>query len=123
MKESEKSTEAYLFKQMRKIGGSAHKYMCPSHRGKPDRICEFPNGLVAFVEVKSEGKKPEPHQLREHERMKKRGQIIEVIDTKAGIDKFIELYGRIDYELKLCEVVEGCRESIRKLGFINFRRS
>ena len=56
MTESEKDIEVYLFKEMRRMGGSAHKYICPNHRGKPDRICEFPMGLVAFVEVKSEGK-------------------------------------------------------------------
>ena len=113
MKESEKKTEAYLFKQMRKIKGSAHKYLCPNHRGKPDRICEFPYGLVAFVEVKSEGKEAEPHQKREHERMRERGQIVEVIDTKDGVNEFIKIYGGIDSELKLFRRVKTCRRELR----------
>lgn len=112
-KESEKTTEAHLFKRMRQIGGVAHKYVCPSHRGKPDRVCEFPHGLVAFVEVKSEGKGPEPHQAREHNRMRARGQIVEVLDTKKEVDIFINLYERIDDELQLHKHVAECRENIR----------
>jgi hypothetical protein len=114
MTQSEKTTEAFLFKQMRLIGGVAAKYVCPNHNGKPDRICEFPYGLTAFIEVKSEGKKPEPHQLREHRRMKKRGQIVEVVDTKAKVMNFIELYGRIDNELQLCKRVEEHRNLVGK---------
>lgn len=113
MTESEKATEAHLFKEMRKIGGVAHKYLCPNHRGKPDRICEFPFGLVAFVEVKSEGKKAAIHQQREHERMRLRGQIIEVIDTKAGVNNFINLYRKVDHDIKLFRRVAKYREYIR----------
>lgn len=123
MTETEKVTESYLFKEMRRIGGSAHKFVCPNHRGKPDRICEFPRGLVAFVEVKSEGKKAEPHQLREHERMRDRGQIVEVIDTKAGVNNFTKLYGRIDNELQLYQSIKECRSRLRKHGLGSLRSS
>lgn len=104
-RESEKTTEAHLFKEMRKIGGSGSKFVCPNHRGKPDRVCEFPNGLVAFVEVKSEGDKPRPHQIREHIRMKKRGQIVVVLSTRSDVDNFINYYRSVDDEIRLCEII------------------
>jgi len=95
-KQSEKDVEAYLRKEMRKIGGEASKWLCPHHRGKPDRICEFPYGLVIFAEVKSEGEKPKPRQLREFKRMRERHQTVEILDTKQKVDAFIEKYRERD---------------------------
>jgi len=100
-KESEKDTEEFLFKEMRRIGGESSKWVCPNYSGKPDRICEFPSGLVVFVELKSEGKSPEPHQLREHKRMRKRCQFVEVLDTKQKVREFIEHYSKISLTLRV----------------------
>jgi hypothetical protein len=95
-KQSEKATEKYLTQEIRKVGGDASKWVCPEHWGKPDRICEFPSGLVVFVEVKSEGDKPKEHQLREHERMRGRLMLVEVVSTKEEVDTLIKKYKVVD---------------------------
>lgn len=109
--ESEKRIEAYLFKRMRQIGGSGSKFVCPNHRGKPDRLCAFKHGLIIFVELKSTGKVPDHHQLREHERMREQGLTVEVIDTKHGVDNFIHTYTEVDNAIRLCECITKCLKS------------
>ena len=52
----EKTVENYLRQKIEKNGGICLKFVCPGSRGVPDRICLFPNGVVAFVEVKAPGK-------------------------------------------------------------------
>ena len=41
------------------------------------------------MELKATGKKAEPHQLREHERMRKMGQRVVVIDSMAGVEELL----------------------------------
>jgi hypothetical protein len=47
----------------------------------PEHI-ETVNLYVKLIECKAPGKKPEPHQIREHERLLKMGYIVEVVDKK-----------------------------------------
>lgn len=42
-----------------------------------------------WVELKATGKKPEPHQLREHKRMRAMGQRVVVIDSIEGVDALL----------------------------------
>ncbi len=90
--ESEKDTEKYLGQEMEVLGGKSWKWVCPNIRGVPDRICLFPSGWVVFVELKSEGKKPEAHQRRIHNLMRKMNLVVQVIDTEAGVDHLINHY-------------------------------
>lgn len=87
--QGEKTVEAYLVASMKAIGGEAAKWVCPSRRGKPDRICFFPDGLIKFVEVKTEGKKPSPTQIQEFRAMQKIGHEVVVVSTKKSVDFFI----------------------------------
>lgn len=43
--------------------------------------------MVHFVELKATGQKPTELQEREHEKMRARGFVVRVIDSKAEIDK------------------------------------
>ena len=94
--QSEKGVEAYLVEKMRKLGGEAAKWVCPSRRGKPDRICLFPNGPVVFVELKTEGKRPSKEQAYEFQKMEDMGHPVFVVDTKKGVDVLIKRI--IDHE-------------------------
>ncbi|EES5143852.1 VRR-NUC domain-containing protein, partial [Escherichia coli] len=51
-------------------------------RSVPDRIVLLPGGRIIFVECKSPGKPPRPDQLREHERLRKLGFTVVVLDSK-----------------------------------------
>jgi len=55
--ESEKAIEKYCQKVAKDYGGVAVKFSSPSNRGVPDRMLLMPGGRVAFLELKSTGKK------------------------------------------------------------------
>ena len=50
----EKEIESYLVAQVKAKGGRAYKFTSPAHRGVSDRIVVLPNGVVWFVELKTE---------------------------------------------------------------------
>lgn len=93
----ERDIEAYLVKRVKKLGGECRKVKWLDRRGAPDRVLFLPSVMVlrdgldkcVWVELKAPGKKPEPHQLREHERMRKMGQRVEVIDSFEGVDQLL----------------------------------
>ena len=97
----EKTIEAYLVREVAKIGGVAEKFTSPNRRSVPDRIVWFPMydqtgrklsrdfGHVVLVELKAPGKKATDAQLRDHEKRRAMGFRVDVIDTKQGVDEFI----------------------------------
>jgi len=97
MRESE--IEHYLVKRVKSMGGEVRKVQWIGRRGAPDRLVMMPPGIVIYpgpeygytiwVELKAPGKKPEPHQLREHKRMQAMGQRVEVIDSLEAVDKLL----------------------------------
>lgn len=44
---------------------------------------------VDFVELKAFGKKPDPHQEREHQRLRELGANVHVIDSKEAVDAYV----------------------------------
>lgn len=64
--------------------------MRPIEGGYPDRVCIFPDGVILFVEVKSQGKKPDPLQVIAHKELLDLGCMVSVVDTKASVDKLME---------------------------------
>ena len=57
---------------VKEAGGECRKVHWTAHVGAPDWFVMI-NGRNFFIEAKAPGQKPEPHQLREHERMRKHG--------------------------------------------------
>ena len=47
------------------------------------------SGRCVWVELKAPGEKPEPHQLREHARMRAMGQRVVVIDSIEGVEELL----------------------------------
>lgn len=96
----EKTIEAYLVREVAKIGGVAEKFTSPGRRSVPDRLVLLPtsdrertiydqHGKAIFVELKAPGKKATENQKRDHERRCAMGFRVEVIDSKEGVDEFI----------------------------------
>lgn len=83
----ESDVEGYFNRKVEGAGGEVRKVKWVNKRGAPDRLAML-NG-PHFVELKRPGKKAEPHQAREHERMRKHGLKVYVIDTLEGVDCFI----------------------------------
>ena len=61
----EKSIESVLRKAVEAEGGLCLKWVCPGHRGVPDRMLLFPGGIIAFVELKRPGAKVKAGGLQE----------------------------------------------------------
>ena len=61
-----------------------------TRRNDPDRIIFFNNGRVEFVELKRPKKGARSGQLREHDRLRKRGFVVEVVTTKDEVWAWIQ---------------------------------
>lgn len=89
-KESEKKTENYLCEQIKKRGGHAYKFTSPQRRSVPDRLCILPDNFVFFVECKSEGVPPTDAQQREMGRLREKGVMVFIADTKKVVDSILK---------------------------------
>lgn len=93
----ESDIEKYLVKQVKAAGGEVRKVQWIGRSGAPDRLVMLPfeageridSPETIWVELKAPGKKAEPHQLREHARMRKMGQRVAVVDSLAGVDEIL----------------------------------
>ena len=85
----ESDIEKYLVKRVKDVGGQIRKAQWVGHVGAPDRRVMLPNRMPSWIEVKAPGKKPESHQLREHNRMRKLGELVEVIDSYEAVDNLL----------------------------------
>ena len=81
----EKQIENKLSRSVKKAGGIALKFVSPSFAGMPDRLVLLPDGVFAFVERKSPGKKPRPLQVSRHKMLRTLGFKVYVIDTVEQI--------------------------------------
>lgn len=88
--DSEKAIERKLVELTKANGGMCIKLLCDQLTGLPDRLCLFPNHRIAFVELKTTGRKPRRIQLYIHNKLRNLGFRVEVIDTVERINKFIE---------------------------------
>lgn len=88
-KESEKTLEARLVREIEARGGMALKYTSQYHRGIPDRIVLLPGGCTIFVELKSTGQKPTKLQMHAICKLIKMGHRVEIIDRTALLDSFL----------------------------------
>ena len=85
----ESDIEKYLVKRVRELGGEIRKAKWIGHVGAPDRRVMLPGRQPIWVELKAPGEKPTPGQLREHERMRKMGQRVVVIDSVEGVEELL----------------------------------
>ena len=96
----EAKIEKYLCGRVKMLGGEVRKVKWIGRRGAPDRLVMLPEiggrfdrdkvpGQTIWVELKAPGKEPEPHQAREHKRMRDMGQRVEVIDSMEGVDALL----------------------------------
>ena len=107
----ERDIEAYLVERIRALGGEVRKVQWPGRRNAPDRVVMLPTDVATrlpytsrsptiWVELKNPvtvAKFPntahERAQYREHRRMRRAGQHVEVIGTKEHVDFIFPLTG------------------------------
>lgn len=89
----ESDIEKYLVRRVEQLGGEVRKVKWVGRRGAPDRLVLAPWGFF-WVELKRpKGGRLEPHQIREHERLRQFGQRVEVFTTKEAIDLLLGYQG------------------------------
>lgn len=95
----ESQIESYLVERVKALGGEVRKVKWIGRHGAPDRIVMLPPtplgegirlpGKTLWVELKAPGEKAKPHQAREHERMRRMGQRVEVVDSFESVDEVL----------------------------------
>ena len=93
----EKQIERQLREGVQKLGGIAYKWVCPGHRGVPDRIVLLPGGRIYFVELKAQDGTPSPQQLRMTHRLAGLGFSAGLVIGREGVKDFLQ---RIQREAK-----------------------
>jgi hypothetical protein len=87
----EKDIEGYGNKQIAKhLGGWCPKWQSQNMRSVPDRIVFIPGYSARFIEYKAPGKKATKLQLECHKRLRDLGHRVDVIDTKEGVDLYVQ---------------------------------
>ena len=89
----ERVVEKALTKEVRKRGGIAFKFISPGMDGVPDRLVLMKDGRIAFVELKSPGKKLRPLQ-------EKRKAQIEALGFKVFVIAYTEMIGAVLDEIQ-----------------------
>lgn len=100
----EGAVQKYGQEQLKKRGCLVRKISYEGRRGCPDHLVLVPGRIIAvdiggdfamptviFIEYKrDENTEPEPHQLREHERMRAVGADVRVIGTRQQVDDLVQ---------------------------------
>lgn len=87
--DSEKLVERKLVQQVKENGGMCIKLLCNHILGLPDRMCLLPGGKIAFIELKTTGEKPKRIQVFMHDKIRKLGFQVLVIDSTKKVSEFI----------------------------------
>ena len=87
---NENYIEQKLVEAVKKAGGLAPKFVSPGLNGVPDRIVLFPDGHIAFVEMKAPGKMMRPLQLRRKKQLERLGFRVYCIDEVSQIGGVID---------------------------------
>ncbi len=90
----ESDIEDYLVARVKAMKGEVRKVKWIGRVGAPDRVVMLPGmyhlkPCTLWVELKAPGKMPEEHQMREHIRMRKMGQRVEVVDSFKRVDEVL----------------------------------
>lgn len=90
--DSEKLVERKLVEVVKSVGGMCIKLLSQHTLGLPDRLCLLPGARIAFVELKTTGQTPKKIQLFMHDKIRKLGFRVEVIDTVEKVYEFINSF-------------------------------
>lgn len=90
--EKEKALEKKLTNEIKKLSGWSIKLPASQLMGLPDRLCLFTGGRVCFAEVKSTGVQPTRRQLIVHNKLRRLGFDVRVVDSTPKIEKIVEDY-------------------------------
>ena len=85
----EREIEQHLVARVKAMGGEIRKAQWIGRAGAPDRRVMLPGRPPFWVELKAPGEVPTSQQVREHNRMRRLGEIVAVVDTIAGVEELL----------------------------------
>lgn len=85
----ERDIENHLVKRVKELGGEIRKAQWIGRVNAPDRYVMIPGRRSMWVELKAPGKLPTAQQIREHNRLRRMGEIVEVIDSIEGVEALL----------------------------------
>lgn len=92
----EREIEGYLVRRVKELGGEVRKVKWIGRKSAPDRLVMLPDRPAFWVELKAPGKAAtfpasahERAQHREHERMRRMCQRVEVVDSFEAVDALL----------------------------------
>ena len=86
----EQNIELFLIRQVCLKGGLCLKMNSITMKGLPDRLALLPHGKMFFAELKAPGRKPHPEQVRVHEKLRRLGFDVYVIDNTARVKEILD---------------------------------
>lgn len=88
----ESTIEDYLREQVKKLKGQIRKVKWIARNGAPDDMVWIPTWRwPKMPEMKAPGKKLQPHQQREHNRLNRMGIETFKLDSFEDVDAFLKL--------------------------------
>ena len=95
----EKDVEAYLVRQVKKLGGRCLKWSSMNNVGVPDRVVILPGGVIWFIEVKRDNKS----YLSKHQKL--------FFDSMAelGVTNCCVLHGKSEVDIFINAATWGIR--------------
>jgi hypothetical protein len=85
----ESALESALRLRVKELGGKCYKWTSPGNRFVPDDIVCMPIGRLWFVEVKTNGGKLSPGQIRCHAELRSLGFRVEVLWDLIDLNSFL----------------------------------
>jgi hypothetical protein len=86
----ESTVERYLVNRVQKLGGMAIKLNPIGMAGLPDRLVLLPDAKIIFAEVKRPGGQPRKLQTVIHNRLRKLGFRVEVVDNNDRVKEILK---------------------------------
>lgn len=85
--------QAYAMAEFKRIGGLVRKIRYEGRNGCPDLLVLLPGGVVLFIEMKKAANLgPDPHQAREHKRMRRRGALVFTVGSIEQVNELVARY-------------------------------
>lgn len=81
----EKYIEKRLVTAVKRKGGLCLKFVSPGFDGVPDRLVLLPQGKIAFIELKANGRKMRPLQVKRKRQLEALGFLVYCIDNTEQI--------------------------------------
>ena len=86
----EKTIEQKLVSEVKKRGGLCLKFVSPGFDGVPDRLVLLPQGKIAFIELKANGRKMRPLQVKRKRQLEALGFLVYCIDNTEQIGGILD---------------------------------